>query len=142
MLNMNVPLTAEYYNGTGYAVNTDDACTAIAATDLVLSSPYEAAKTNGTIKICAAGGTSTMTVTHNPFVAGNGLLTFTAPGASCTGFTNIDIDLHSLNKDYLMFDWNNDDGLNDGPYNVNPSGRASFGILSRPKHVIYTREPW
>lgn len=83
-----------------------------------------------------------MSVTNEPFVLGEGLLAFTAPGTACTGFADISVDLSPLLLDYLQFDWDDDDGLGNGPYDGNPVGRASFGILSRPKEVIYTREPW
>ena len=135
-------LKTEYYNGTGYVTNTNDVCTGISATQLTLSSPYEPAETDGNVKICEAGGTTTMTVTNNPFVAGQGLLSFTPPGPACTGFADILIDLSTLNLNHLQFDWDDDDGLHNGPYDDNPRGRATFGIMSRPKEVIYTREPW
>lgn len=139
---MNVPLQAEYYNGSSYVVNQDDECTGIASTDITLSNPYQAAETDGTIKICEAGGSTTMSVNNNPFALGEGMLTFTAPGTACQGFTDIKINLNNLSMDYLRFDWNDDDGLGNGPYDGDPTGRASFGILSRPKEIIYTREPW
>ena len=77
---MNVPLTAEYYDGTDYQVNQDDACTAIADTSFSLSNAYQTGVT-GTIQVCAAGGTTSLTVTNNPFAAGEGMLALTAPGA-------------------------------------------------------------
>ena len=142
LIDMNVPLTAEYYNGSGYVVNQDDQCTGIASTDLVMSNTLESMQTDGNIQVCEAGGSTSMTVTNNPFVSGDGLLTFTAPGTACEGFTDIQVDLSTLGLDYLRFDWNDDDGMNDGPYDDDPTGRATFGILSRPKEIIYTREPW
>ena len=142
VIDMNVPVTAEYFNGTGYVTNQDDECTGIASTDLSLSNTLQAAQTDGDIQICEAGGTSTMTVANNPFVAGVGMLTFTAPGTACEGFSNIDLDLSTLGLEYLQFDWQDADGLNDGPYSDNPTGRATFGILSRPKEIIYIRESW
>ena len=142
VIDMNVPVTAEYFNGTGYVTNQDDQCTGIASTDLSLSNTLQSAQTDGNIQICEAGGTTNMTVGSNPFAAGVGMLTFTAPGASCEGFTNIDVNLSTLGLDYLRFDWQDADGLNNGPYTDDPTGRATFGILSRPKDIIYTREPW
>ncbi|MBF8269211.1 MAG: hypothetical protein HW386_920, partial [Gammaproteobacteria bacterium] len=142
MIAVNVPLTAEYYNGTSYVVNTDDQCTGIASNELTLSNTNQSAETDGDIEICEAGGTTTMSVTNNPLVSGDGLLSFTAPGASCEGFTNILIDLSLLNLNHLRFDWEDEDGSNNGPYDQNPQGRATFGIISRPKEIIYTREPW
>jgi len=135
-------LNAEYYNGTGFVTNTNDVCTGISATQLTLSSPYEHAETDANVKICEAGGTTTMTVTNNPFVSGQGLLSFTPPGPACTGAADILIDLSTLNLSHLHYDWDDADGLHNGPYDSNPQGRVSFGIISRPKEVIYTREPW
>ena len=139
---MNVPLLAEYYNGTSYVLNPDDQCTGIARTELTLASPFQSAETDGDVQICEAGGTSTMTVTNDPFASGDGNLVFTPPGANCEGYTDILIDLSVLGLDHLKFDWDDEDGMNNGPYDDDPSGRATFGILSRPKEVIYTREPW
>jgi len=135
IVGMNVPLTAEYYDGTGYQVNQDDACTGIAAPSFSLTNAYQTAVTD-TIQICAAGGSSTLTVANNPFLAGEGMLALSAPGADCEGFTDIHIDLAPLGLDFLMYDWNADGTT------VNPTGRATFGIISRPKQVIYSREPW
>lgn len=84
-----------------------------------------------------------MSVDNSPmFSAGVGGLTFTAPGTSCRGISDINIDLTALGLEFLQYDWTDDDGSSDGPYDENPAGRATFGILSRPREVIYTREPW
>jgi len=141
---LNAPLTAEYYNGTGYVVNTADVCTGIANTDLELDSSVEVDQIDATIDVSNAVGCAdgTTALTVGPFVAGTGQMTFTAPGEACTGFTDISIDLSSLGLDHLLFDWDDEDGMNDGPHNDNPQGRATFGIISRPKEIIYTREPW
>jgi hypothetical protein len=142
LIDMNVPLTAEYYNGASYVKNTNDVCTGIAETDLTLSNTYQTGETDGDIQICQAGGMTTMTITNNPFVLGDGLLSFSAPGAACTGFTVISVNLSALGLNHLRYDWDDEDGLNDGPYDDDPAGRASFGILSRPREIIYQREPW
>lgn len=147
---LNVAFDTEYYNSGVYVINTDDMCTTIADTapanavpDLVLSNEIEIDQTDGEIRIggaCAA--TTTMTLTNNPFAAGQGLLEFSPPGTDCTGFADISINLTGMGLDHLLFDWNGEDEGGDGLYDDNPTGRASFGIISRPKQVIYTREPW
>ena len=139
---MNVSMQAEYYDGAGFIPNPDDSCTGIAATELVLSNTIEQGQTDAGIAVCAAGGETTMSVSNDPFAGGEGGLVFTAPGTQCRGFTDIGVDLDSLGLDYLQYDWVDDDGMDDGPYDQDPAGRATFGIISRPKAVIYTREPW
>ena len=64
-------------------------------------------------------------------------------------FADITVDLTNspgIGMEYLMFDWDGEDQPEGSPdgyiYDDNPTGRATFGIISRPKQVIYTREPW
>jgi MSHA biogenesis protein MshQ len=57
-------------------------------------------------------------------------------------FITLNLSVSGSAQDWLQFDWDNTDGLNDGPYDDNPSGRASFGIFKGPREYIYIREPW
>ena len=41
---------------------------------------------------------------------------------------------------WLLFDWENTDGANDGPYDDNPSGVATFGVYRGNDRVVSLRE--
>lgn len=148
LLPMAVTFETQYYNGTAFVRNTQDNCTVVddiagdTAPDLSLSNNVDTgAQTDGDILICP-GTTSTMTLGNNPLVAGDGNLSFSAPGAGCVGHANISVDLGTAsppgqNRPWLQYDWNGD-----GVYDNNPSGRVDFGIYDGSEEVIYTREPW
>ena len=152
LLPVSVPFQVEYFDGTNFVVNTDDVCTSLAVTDLTLDSAVEAAQTDGDIDISNATscsdpgetGVATAAVTNDPFVSGFGDLSFslTTPAAGCTGYIDINTDLSILAIDWLRYDWDDDDGNEDGPYDDNPAGRAEFGLYEGPSEYIYIREPW
>jgi len=130
LLPLAVRMEAEYFNGTGFVLNTDDtaSCSAIATADV---------DTSGTG--CAAG-TSTPAVAHNPLLGGQAGLTLSAPGEACTGDIGIAVDLSTgtgVDLEWLRYDW---DG--DGAQDNDPAGRASFGVYGGSENLIYIREPW
>ncbi|MCC7412501.1 MAG: LamG domain-containing protein [Gammaproteobacteria bacterium] len=142
LLPLAVPMHTEYFDGVAFVQNDDDACTALAATDLRLDSAVEAGQTDGDVVIAAGGvcpgaGCSMATVTNNPFAGGDGKLTMGAPGTGFVGDANITLDLSALARDWLRFDW---DG--DGAFDDDPVGKASFGVFAGPRQIIYMREPW
>ena len=63
-----------------------------------------------------------------------------APGIGKTGSLDVTIDLSA--QDWLQYDWDDIDGLGDGPYDDNPTGRVTWGIFSGADQLIYIREPW
>ncbi len=146
LIPVTVPFQTEYFDGANFIVNAADACTSIVVTDLNLVSGVEGPETDGTIDIsnapgCSGSGEATGAVSNSPFIDGIGELIFNlaAPPAGCTGF--IDITPASLST-WLQFDWDDDDGNDDGPYDDFPIGRADFGIFEGPSEYIYIREPW
>lgn len=156
-----LPLTpafqTQYYDaGPGtFVTNANDSCTSIAATDLSLTSPVEGPETDGDVVISSGGscpgpgnGCTTATMGNEPFVNGDGALEFSAPGAGNTGHADITIDLSAVplaphpDMTWLRYDWDDDDGLEDGPYDDDPDGRVTFGVYRGPSDYIYIREPW
>jgi len=138
-----------------FITNTDDGCTSITATDLSLTSSIEGPETDGDVVITAGGscpgpgnGCTTATVGNIPFVGGDGALQFSAPGADNIGHADITIDLSAVplaphpDMTWLRYDWDDDDGAGDGPYDDDPDGRVTFGIYQGPSDYIYIREPW
>ena len=79
---------------------------------------------------------------------GAGALKFSAPddgdGIADTGYVDIEINLDIMGTadSWLQYDWEDADGLGDGPYSGNPTGRVSFEIFRGSDDFIYIREPW
>lgn len=139
LLDLNVPLQAEYFAGSsvGYVTNTLDHCTALAVSDLSLSSAVESAQTDGDIQVLA-GQTSQATLANSPFLAGEAGLRFCPPGSPACAATSGNvgsIDIEASAPAHLQFDWDND-----GAYDDNPTGRASFGLYPGDVRQIYLRE--
>ncbi len=136
LLPLAVPLVAQHFTTAGFVTNTNDNCTPLGILNLTLSNDLEAGQTDGDIAIGAA--TTTATLANTPLAAGDAGLSFSAPGAGNTGYTDIEVDLSGTgaNLPWLQFDW---DGL---PGDDNPRGRATFGIFQGSQYFIHIREPW
>ncbi len=133
-----LPARAQYFDGAGFATNTDDNCSGFSpAGELVLSNDIEANEIDGDIAIAASS--TAASVGSDPFAGGDANLTFSAPGAGETGFTDVTVDLAPGAADlpWLQFDW---DG--DGSHDDNPTARATFGVFQGSDVVIHVREPW
>lgn len=148
LLPLQLPFRTEYFDGTNFIVNTDDACTGFdAATDLILSNAIEVGQMDGDIRITATAvcpepgvGCSMTSISNNPVSSGDADLSFSAPDQGNTGHADVTVDLSSatgLDMEWLFYDW---DG--DGLFDNNPVGRVSFGIFNGPSEFIYLREPW
>jgi uncharacterized repeat protein (TIGR01451 family) len=118
LLPLPVPLEAEYWNGHGWIINTDDGCT-------VLTAPSDG---NG-LALNLANSGSTAATLDSPLVSGYAGLSLSAPGVTHTGYVDIAIDSPA----WLDFKW---DGVNES----NPTARATFGIYKGNSKFIYIRE--
>ncbi len=134
---LNVPLTTEYYDGTSYLLNGDDDCTAFTLSSQADLTSIASGTLGGDQAMAIKSGTTSITTGNPVLIDGTHTFTFSAPGVDNIGFVDIEIDLTAAIMDWLLFDW---DG--DGSFDDHPVGRASFGIIARPKQLIYTREPW
>ncbi|MCS3903947.1 MSHA biogenesis protein MshQ [Methylohalomonas lacus] len=124
-LDLQLPVHAEYFDGTSFIRNTDDdGCTTLAVEDFDLTGTLE-------------GSTTASLPDGESFDEGRLLLNFSAPGTP--GYIEAEALLGVAGADltHLQFDWNSD-----GTYDNNPRGRASFGIYSGNSELIYIREPW
>ena len=143
-----VPVTVQYFDGTGYVTNTlDSNCTSIS---LSLSDPDSSdALTAGSggsagqtciwdddaesgSSNCSDGGILPGPVSEQfaePPVAGDFNAWLKAPGAGYTG----NMDITGTAPAWLQYDW-----TGSGP--GNPSGRASFGLFRGDDRIIYWRE--
>lgn len=119
-----VPLRAEYFNGTRFTSNTDDACTTFLSSNLAL------ARVPVTLPTVAA-------VANAPLVAGEAGLTLSAPGAGQTGTVSLRLDLSPTGADleFLQFDWDGD-GLHDD----DPTATATFGVYRGSDSRVHLRE--
>ncbi len=138
LLPLDVPLQTEFFNGSGFVLNTADSCTSLLNTDLILSSDVEALETDGDVSV--GGGSTTASITNAPLALGDAGLRFTAPGTGNTGDVDITVDLSTLtglDMPWLQYDWDSN-----GTHDNNPQGRAAFGLYSGNSEYIYIREPW
>ncbi len=143
LIELDMPLQIELFDGTNFITNTNDNCTSIATSDLVLSNDVETAQTDGNIQVLA-GQTSDATIAFDPVASGYGGLSFCPPGnPACTptsgnaGYIDVEVDLSPTGLDYpwLQYDW---DG--DGVFDDNPSATATFGIYKGNDVNIYMQQ--
>jgi len=153
LLDISVPLATEYWDGIAFVVNAQDSCTVIEdlATGIILTNPDTgggAPQPGTTTMVINDGTTQIINGPAVPITSGRASLVFSAAddgdGIADTGYVDIETNLNIVGSDdpWLRFDWADVDGLGDGPYDGNPSGRASFGIYKGPQDFIYIREPW
>ena len=141
LITLNMPLQIESFNAGIFASNTDDNCTGLATTNLILSNNVETGQVDGNIQVLA-GQTSIATMAVNPVVMGNTGLLFCPPGnPACTptsgnvGFIDVSIDLTGLNYPWLQYDWNGD-----GSFDNDPTATATFGIYKGNDVNIYIQQ--
>jgi len=133
LLELPVSLTAQYWNGSAFVLNTSDSCTTVSApasgSGLTFYSPEAASGVQGN-HLSAAETFATVSAT-NKLVAGDAQLKFSAPGGGNDGY----LDMSIVAPNWLKFDWN---AANAG--DESPSGRATFGIYKGNDSQIYLRE--
>jgi len=126
LLDLAVPIQAQYYNASGYWIdNGDDSCSTLnAGTDLNLTQFPPAL--------------SSAAIAYDPFLLGDPGLSFTKPGMNNTGYIEIEVDLATAtgaDLEWLYYDWDGDTF-----YDNNPTGRATFGVYRGTKSMIFLRE--
>jgi hypothetical protein len=145
---------AEHWNGTTFALNTDDDCTTVARNTIAMSftppsnlaacetafTAASATVTDGlaTLYLAAPGAGNTGSVLLTP------QLYSPAAGTFCATVGGATAAAQNANRPYLTGRWNdaaNPDSDASTSYDDNPSGRASFGVYgSQPNNYIYFRE--
>lgn len=124
LLPLPMSLTAQYWNGTGFTLNTSDSCTSLpvptSASGMVFGTGNLAAgETTASIQGLTSGS--------GVLVAGDAALRLTAPGSGNNGFVTLTIATPS----WLRYPWTSST-LTDA------TARATFGIYKSP--LIYRRE--
>ncbi len=130
-----VGLQAEYFNGSGFVLNTADTCTPLdPASELLLQNPDTAGGVEqpGDSVMSVAAGTSSASLVNMPPLQGRINVSLTPPGAGNTGYIDLRVDASAM--PWLRFDW---DG--DGLYNNDPRGRGTFGVFAGPESMIDMR---
>jgi MSHA biogenesis protein MshQ len=132
LMQLPVSLTAQYWNGTAFVLNTSDSCTTVTApaNGSGLTFYTEAAASVPGNHLSAAETTASVSNTGR-LVAGDAQLKFTAPGNGNDGY----FDLSITAPNWLKFDWNTAIAGEESP-----SGRATFGIYKGNDSQIYLRE--
>ncbi|MHB8728390.1 MAG: DUF6701 domain-containing protein [Sulfuricaulis sp.] len=131
-----MPLHAEYYTGAtnGFVINTADACTSIALSQLTLSNATSPTSVSGTSAktVGSASNSTTATIANTPFSAGDAGLSFSAPGVGGSGYVDVTVDLTATA-------WLHDDQANCS-IPTDTCGRVTFGIFKGSPRQIYLRE--
>ncbi|WP_250656586.1 LamG domain-containing protein [Alkalimarinus coralli] len=134
-MSLSMPGYLQYLTSTGYALNTDDKCSAILTADI--SSGPSGNSSPGEIKdITVKSGSTDFSYDQNldggPST-GEGSFSFTAPGAGNDGTVEISLDLSS--QSWLRHDWDGDGAVED-----HPPVTATFGRYRGHDRIIYWRE--
>ena len=138
LLDLAVALQAAYFDGSGFTVNTADACTVLGLGSIDLVNQHEDPATGvDTITVTLPSATTTASLTG--LSAGVGDLELSAPGAGNTGYTDLRFDLSTAwaGLPWLRYDWDGDAAHDDDPW-----GRATFGVYQGADVLIHMREPW
>ena len=154
LLDLPLPLSIEYYTGSGFATNAADSCTTLQNSDLRFSFQ------TGNLSACE---TAINPVTPLYFVGGRISSTppptltparLTKPGSTNDGAVDIAVNLNGVvgtigrctavggagatatnaNKPWLQGNWGTT------TYNSDPTGRATFGVFKSADEFIYLRE--
>ncbi len=130
----------EYWQGTNWATNAADGCTTLAlGSDVDLTGDGGTSNGDQTVTLNDSGGTGTTEITSGDvaFTSGTATVVHDAPGEGERGWIGVASDLGAAH--HLLVD-DNDDGGNDGPYDVNPAARVTFGVFAGESEQIYLRE--
>ncbi len=142
---LSVPMRVEYYKDTtvtapatnppvtGWITNSEDTCTSVPATGLSLANNVAPSPVTPPTAKNIGSMTTSATVANSLFFNGGGDagLSLSAPGQGGIGYVDITADLSA--KTWLRFDWN-------GTGDVDPSGRATFGLYRGSSKHIYLRQ--
>ena len=143
LLDLPVPMEAQYWNGTAFAINTADNCTLIAANNITMGNYQKnLAACEAAISISGplSGGKSNLRLVK-PGVGNNGSVDLTVNlGAASSGQTCVaplpttQQPATAANQSHLQGNWS---GSN---YDQNPGGRATFGVYKGNNSFIFQRE--
>lgn len=135
LLDLPVPIEAQYWNGSYYTLNTDDSCTFFPASSITMNNYLQS------LNACETHFSPAGNLTMSGGVISSGL-TLTAPGSGNTGSVDLTLNIGSSaggntctsavegSATPAGMDW----------FGINPTARATFGIYEGNSHFIYIRE--
>jgi len=143
-LELPVPLTVEYWTGTGFATNSLDGCTRLTNTNFTFSgyrAPLSACATSGAPTgangVVFAGGRAALRLSR-PATSGSVDLTpnlgATASGSTCSA--GAAATATAASRAWLQGNWGA------SSYDRNPTARAVFGLHRRSQDIIFSREAY
>ena len=120
-----MPMQIQYWDGNKFATNNADNFTVFNASS------------KGTITDISLAPAITSVFGNGSFITGktNNLI-LSSPGANNHG----EISFSYTAPTWLQFDWKNEDGGFNGPYDDNPSANATFGLYRGNDRIISWRE--
>lgn len=135
LLPLPMPMRTQYYvdTNTGFVVNMQDGCTAIAPATVSLANATPPSPVSPPTAKAIGTQTTTAAIANSPMSGGDAGFSFSAPGAGGDGYVDVTVDLSAL--PWLQFDW---DG--NGTHDNFPLGRATFGVYQGSPRHIYLRE--
>jgi MSHA biogenesis protein MshQ len=136
----------EYWNGAGWAVNTLDTCSIVAASNFSLSFPVGTVAKPNNLAACEtalslAGTAPSQTISLSaPGTGNNGwadvtLNLATPSGTQCSSVGVAGSAALGLTWPWLQYHW-----TGAGTALQNPTARATFGIYKKANEFIYLRE--
>jgi MSHA biogenesis protein MshQ len=143
LIDLQVPMRAEFFNGTAFVTNTADVCTALTLQPFADPAIFDALMPTETCvqdtgnpgasgRGCAVPGPlPERRYTLTPPVAAGGAYTLwlRAPGAGNVGI----LDVTPVVPAWLQFDWR-------GAGNAAPTARVGFGVFQGDRRAIHQRE--
>ena len=143
LLKLPVPIETQYWNGSGFARNTADFCTQLAAANVALSGwkrDLNACETSVELsgRFSAGQGNLRLTKPAIPNVGNTGSVNLTlqlgATASDSTCVAGVPAAAVAASQTWLQGRWTG------GDYDQNPAARASFGLYRGSRSLIYLRE--
>jgi len=142
LLDLQLPMRAEFFNGTAFVANPDDVCSVVRIAPLADANPADAllpaetcvqdTSSPGTSgQGCSVAGPLARRYTAIPPVGGGDQFVFwlRAPGAGNAGI----LDVTAIVPSFLQFNWR-------GTGMAAPTARVGFGVFQGDRRAIHTRE--
>ncbi|TXT24526.1 MAG: hypothetical protein FD134_1477 [Gallionellaceae bacterium] len=128
LLNLPVPVQAQYWNGAAFVTNTADNCTTLAANNIQLAAPPAGVGVAAGITLSSGAGALILTKPATPAKVSVDVCVDLVTDAACAAVS-------SANLPHLQGLW--PPGTN---YNNDPAARATFGVYKGSNEFIYLRE--
>jgi len=133
---LSVDITAEYFNGFNWITNSADQCTTLNLSSDIRLKVTDGVWSKGTTGMPIGNGTTSVTIENNaPLSFGEARLNLSAPGEDNEGFIDIRSRISGLRQPWLLGDYDND-----GNFDDEAIGRASFGLFKGSDAIIFRRE--